>query len=195
MKRITDKNEMVKFLGALGTGCQFVSLRTETVVQMRTTDNPFVGTVKVTKRVGLINVDFVSSVRRRMADLLGIPFVETVYVPGETWFRHVQRPLMVHKTDERRFYCQFFPLKSEGTRYFLKGKELTKDEVEQMRGFVIQKTRDDRKPLVIVLAIDSIREMRARTVTILNQTVNRIAQRLSEQTPAQKRVPLDISKK
>lgn len=195
--KIQNKNEIVEFLKSLGTGSAFVSLRTETEVVMNKTGNPFIGTVKVTKRCGIINVNFVKSVRRRMANILKVDFDETVYVPGVTWYKHVHteegKPLSlcVHQDDAQRFYVQFFPLKTEKAEYFLNGEQLTENEVRIMYDFFVpKKKRNVFKPIVIVVAIDSIREMRARSITLMNKTVDRIAMKLSELRPAQKRVPL-----
>ncbi len=186
-----SKNEMVGYLKTLGTSSSFVSLETETEVKMRKTGNPFVGTVKVVKRTGLINVDFVSSVRRRMAEIQKVAFSETEYVAGTTWYKHVQTaegkalPLCVHKDDDRRFYLQYFPLRSHGEIYFLKGRQLSAEEVVQMETFITEKERKAFKPIVITLAIDSIRKMKARNITVLNETIDRIAQSYAKLQPAQ----------
>jgi hypothetical protein len=194
--KISDKNEMVAFLKMIGTGSQFVSLKTETAVKMRKTNNPFVGAVKVTKRTGLVNVDFIAAVRRRMAELQQVAFSETEYEAGSTWYKHVSTeegkslPLCVHQKDERKFYLQFFPLHSRDTKYFLNNRELSLEEINQMKTFITEQERNEFKPIVITLAIDSIREMRAKSITILNKTVNRLAQRMSQMEPAQKTVQM-----
>lgn len=189
--KIENKNEMVEFLREdVGRGSSIVSLVTETEVKMRKKGNPYYGTVKVCQRIGLINVNFVKAVRRRISEIMGIPFTETVYIPGETWYKHVTSPLMVHKDDSRRFYVQFFPFRSKDAKYFLNGKELTPEQVKEMKTFINYKAGDEFKPPVIVLAIDSVRVMKVRTFNVLNDTVNRLAQRLSQLRPAQKRVTL-----
>lgn len=186
-----DKNEMVGFLKTVGTSSSFVSLVTETEVKMRKTGNPYVGTVKVVKRTGLINVDFVKSVRRRMAEIQQVAFSETEYTPGKTWYEHLQTaegkplPLCVHQKDARRFYLQYYPLRSHGEKYFLNGRELTAEEVTQMETFITEKEHKPFKPIVITLAIDSIRKMKARNITVLNETIDRLAQTFAELNPAQ----------
>jgi hypothetical protein len=191
---LESKNEIVGFLKTLGTASSFVSMDTETEVKMRKTNNPFLGAVKRCKRSGLINVNFVNSVRRKLAEIQGTTFAETEYVAGSTWYKHLEtqekKPLAlcVHQKDERKFYVQFFPLHSSEHRYFLDGREMSADEVKQMKSFITETERVEYKPIVITLAIDSIRKMRARSITVLNETVNRIAQRYN--SPAQKRVPV-----
>lgn len=186
-----SKNEMVGFLKTVGTSSSFVSLVTETEVKMRKTGNPFLGAVKVVKRTGLINVNFVNSVRRRMAELQKVAFSETEYTAGTTWYKHIQTaegkalPLCIHKDDDRRFYLQYFPLRSRGAKYFLKGRELSAEEVAQMETFITEPERKAFKPIVITLAIDSIRKMSARNITVLNETIDRIAQSYAELKPAQ----------
>lgn len=192
---------MVGFLKTLGTDSQFVSFHTQTEVRMRKTGNPFVGTVKVTKLTGLIGVNFVKAVRRRMAEILGMDFVDTEYTPGSTWYTHLQTdegkplPLCVHQEDEQRFYVQFFPhpRKYRNTEYHLRGRKLTEAEVALMKTFVVKREGDEFKPVVITLAIDSIRKMSVRRITVLNNTVNRLTQTLTQLRPAQKRVPATLA--
>lgn len=186
-----DKAEMVGYLKTVGTGSSFVSLQTETAVKMRKTGNPFLGTVKVTKRTGIINVNFVNAVRRRMAEIQRVAFTETEYTKGTTWYVHVQNqegkplPLCVHKNDDKRFYLQFYPLRSHHATYFLNGRQLSIEEVAQMETFITETERKAFKPIVITLALDSIRSMKARNVTVLNKTIDRLAQSYAQLNPAQ----------
>lgn len=176
--KISSPLELVGFLRSLGTTSTFISMRTETVVEMRKTKNPYVGTVKVQKRNGLINVNFVRSVERNM-EKAGIENPE--YVAGKTWYVHESTeegkplPLCIHKKDKNKFYLQYYPHKTIGeTTYWLNGKQLTKEQVSEMQKFVIEDKKDTFKPIVLTFSIDSIRELKARQITILNHTISRL---------------------
>ena len=176
--KIQDKNEMVGFIRSIGTECRFVSMVTETSLPMNKTNNPWYGTVKLSHRNGLVNVNFVKSTSRNLTELTG---VKTTYEAGSTWYVHEQTvdekplPLCVSKKDDKKFYIQYFPHRTIGmNRYFLNGRELTSAEVEQMKPFIKTQTKSDFKPLVITLSIDSIRQLRSRRVNMLNETVSRI---------------------
>jgi len=176
--KISDKMEMVGFIRSIGTECRFVSMVTETELPMNKTNNPWYGTVKLSHRNGLVNVNFVKSTERNLTEQNG---EKTTYVAGSTWYHHEQTvnekplPLCVHNKDNSRFYVQYFPHRTIGiNRYFLKGRELSTSEVEQMKPFIKVQPKSDFKPLVITLSIDSIRSLRSRRVNMLNQTVSRI---------------------
>lgn len=181
--RIKDNNELVGFLRTTGgqSSC-FISLRTVTPVKMRKTGNPFVGAVKVSRRNGLINVDFVSSVERNMK-AAGIENPE--YTAGSTWYVHEtteegkKLALCVHKNDVTKHYLQYFPLKNLSTHYELNGRRLTAEEVTKMKTFITEDTRNEFKPIVITLAMDSIKEIKLRQVTILTENIERIKSRLT----------------
>lgn len=184
--KIQDKQEMVGFIRSIGTECCFVSMLTETEVKMRKTGNPFVGAVKVSQRNGLLNVNYVESVKRKLAEQTGTPLKDVDYAAGSTWYKHTETeegkplPLCVHQKDESRFYLQYFPHRTIGdNKYFLNGRELTPAEVTEMKKFIPPDNRVEYKPLVITLAIDSIRSLRARRIKMLNHTVSKIASRLS----------------
>lgn len=173
---------MVDFIKSIGTECRFVSMLTETEVKMRKTGNPFVGAVKVSRRNGLVNVNYVESVKRKLTEMTG---EKAEYVAGSTWYVHDTttegKPLSlcIHKNDGTRFYLQYFPHRTLGqNEYFHNGRKLTATEVEMMKTFIAPDTRPEYKPTVITLAIDSIRELRARRVKMLNDTVSRIAKTL-----------------
>ena len=161
---INDNNELATFLRILGTECQFISMETETEVKMRKTGNPWLGTVKVTKRNGLVNVNHEDRVNRRMKEA----GLDPSYTAGETWYVHETTadgkviPLCQSKKDANAKYLQFFPHRSRGTKYFLNGRELTAEEVEQMKTFVPEKDWGEFKQPVITLKMDSIRRIKFR---------------------------------
>ena len=161
---IKNNNELVTFLRVLGTECQFVSLETETKVKMNKTGNPFVGTVKVTKRNGLVNVNHEDRVNRRMKEA----GLDPSYTGGETWYVHETTtdgkviPLCHSKKDVDAKYLQFFPHRSRGTKYVLNGRELSSEEVKKMKTFIPEKDWGEFKQPVITLKMDSIRRIKFR---------------------------------
>ena len=183
--KINNPLEMVGFIRTIGTECRFVSMRTETEVKMRKTGNPYVGAVKVSRRNGLVNVNFVESVKRKLEKMAG---EKIDYTPGATWYRHETTtdgkplPLCVHSKDSSRYYLQYFPHRTLGkNRYFLNGRELTAEEVKTMKTFITEDKRAEYKPAVITLAIDSIRELRARSVRMLNDSISKIDNALDKE--------------
>ncbi len=72
-------------------------------------------------------------------------------------------------------YLQYYPHRTLGRNtYFLNGRQLSDAEVKAMKEFVIENDRDKRKPAVITLMMDSIREIKVRKITLLNNTFSRI---------------------
>jgi len=171
--KLGSQCEMVGYLKSLGTECRFISMNTETEVKMRKTGNPFVGAVKRTKRNGLINVNFVKSVERKMAKAAGIKPSEVDYKAGETWYVHVMTaegkpmPLCVDKKTETKHYLQYFPHRSFKTQYFHNGVEVSYSDLAP---FITEKPVNPVKPLVITLAMKSIKNIKFRKITAVNET-------------------------
>jgi hypothetical protein len=184
---ISHKMELVGFLRSIGAECRFITLTTETEVKMvkkhRTTKepNPFLGTVKVARRNGLVNIDYVAAVERNM-EKAGIENAE--YVAGTTWYMHEQTTdgkaiaLCRHKTKEA-FYLQYFPMRNLETRYVLNGKDLTPEQVTAMKEYLSEQSENEFKPRVITLAMDSIRSVTFRKVEMLNNTFSRLVNHLA----------------
>ncbi len=183
--RIKNPLEMVGFIKSIGTTCCFISMRTETEVKMRKTGNPYFGTVKVSRRNGLVNVNYVASVERKLKELTG---EKTEYTPGQTWYIHDTtvegKPLPlcyskkpVKRTGKIEPYLQYYPHRTIGEdTFFLNGHQLSEAEVLDMQKFVIEDTRPEYKPTVITLMMESIRELKARKITMLNSTFSRIVE-------------------
>lgn len=186
---ISHKLELVGFLRSIGNECRWISLRTETEVKMvkkhRVTGrlNPYLGTIKVARRNGLVNVNFVRAVERNM-EKAGIEGAE--YEPGSTWYVHEQTTdgkaiaLCVHKKDNRKFYLQYFPIRNLGTEYVLNGVTLTPEQVAEMKEYLNATDRDEFKPCVITLMMDSIRSITFRKVELLNNTFSRLVSQLEQ---------------
>ena len=213
--KIKNKNELIEFLKTIGTETRFITADTETVVEMnkgRLTGrkvkspktgkdinekepNPYYGTVKVARRNGFVNANFVKAVEKRYAEMFGLDVKDVEYTPGETHYIHCStddgKPLCLceNKKDPNRKYMQFFPLRNLGETVYIHPTlgRLDKNQISDMyKNWVIEKEQEEWKPRVIVLAIDSIRSITFRQVKMLNDTASRIAGRLSKwkKTPA-----------
>ncbi len=163
--------EMLGFLKANGTNCQFVSILTDTPVTNVRAACPFKkGLRKVSRRVGIINANYNTSVRRRIAEKLGVTLSEVEYENGEVWYRHLTTadnrplPVVVNKTkNDGKHYLQFFAHRTE-SKYFLgNGDEIP---VEQVAPYFYDHKRDDFKPDTIAVNLANIKELRASGVIV-----------------------------
>ena len=174
--QLNNETEMVGYLKSLGTECRFISMLTETEVKMRKTANPFLANggkvVKVARRNGLVNVNFVGAVERRLAEALGLKPSEVEYEAGTSWYVHVMtdenKPmaLCVDKKTGTKHYLQYFPHRNLGTKYFWNGVEMTPEQITQMKTFEPEQKESEFKPRVITLAMSSIRTLKFRKVEV-----------------------------
>ncbi len=202
--RIEDRAELVGFLRTIGTECRFVTVITETEVIMNKFKltgrkvisprsgkpinekilNPYSGTIKVARRNGFVNANFVTAVEKRYAALNNLPVDEVTYTPGHTWYQHCHtedgKPLCLceHQEDTSRKYMQIFPLRNLGETEYIHPElgKLNKTQIRDMyNNWVTEDENPEWKPRCIVLAIDSIRMVTFRKVNLLNETFSRIA--------------------
>lgn len=165
---------MVGFLKTNGTQCRFVSLISNTEPKLRK-DCPFVGVRKISKKIGLINANYNTSVRNRIAEKLGVTLNEVEYVNGEVWYQHLTTedgknlPVVVNKKkNDGKHYIQFFPHSSTNTFVGEDGKEIAESELKPF--FYKQAERPDYKPCVVSIDLGNICELKASGVII--QTPN-----------------------
>lgn len=164
---LIETKQLPEYLRSVGTGCRFISLLTETEIDMRKTNNPFVGTIKRSRRNGLINVNYSEGIRRRMMEKGVNP---DNHVPGNTWYVHEQTndgkplPLCQSKKDNSVKYLQYYPHRSYETEYLLDNVPLSPREVELMKTFIHPIKHNDFKPLVITLKMSSILWIKFRKV-------------------------------
>ncbi len=207
--KIKDTNEIVGFLRSIGNACRFVTVNTETVLNMpqgkptgrkipspktgkpinEKTPNPYYGTVKVARRNGFVNADFVKMVEKRYAEMNEIPVEDVTYTPGSTWYRHCQdeqgQPLCLceHQKNTEQKYMQMFPLRNLGETVYIHptlGK-LNKEQVSDMyANWVPEDENPEWKPRCIVLEMNSIRMITFRKVNLLNETFSRIASKMAK---------------
>jgi hypothetical protein len=172
--KISDPLELVGFLRANGTQCQFISMLTHTEADVNKSC-PFKGVVKVSRRNGLINMNYNTAVRKRMADAMGVPIEEVEYTNGKTWFKHETTdgtpegkalPLCVHATKPTgKFYLQYFPIQSSGT-YFMdeRGERIPVEALKPY--FPKEREKSEFKPITCVFGVDSIKQMHVAGVII-----------------------------
>lgn len=173
--QITNPNQLEGFLLSIGSQCRFITFTTDTEVKMRKTNNPFLGCRKVETRNGLVNVDFTKAVIRNVAEATGINKNDIDYVPGSTWYRHIETAdgkktcLCEGNTPNTlgRKVIQYFPMKKIGeSRYFLpNGKEVQYSDIEP---FVQLSKPSAFKPLVITVGLENIKSITFRKVTFEN---------------------------
>lgn len=164
--------EMVGFIKANGTECRFVSLVSETEPKLRA-GCPYKGVLKVARRRGLLNVNFNTSVRKHLAEKMGVEVKDVEYENGEVWYRHVLTadgkplPLCVNKKvalpdADTEYYMQFFPRSSDTIYRMPDGRLISEAELQPF--FYKQSERDNFKPIVISIKVSNIKELRASGV-------------------------------
>ena len=168
-----DELEMVGFLKTNGTACRFVGLTIDTPVVKMRKDSPFQGIRKIAKKTGIINANYNTSVRNRIAESLGVTLAEVEYDNGEVWYEHLKTfdgknlPLVQHRDETKRngkFYFQYFPHKSTHT-YVMPSGEIIPDEI--LKPFLYKESaRPDYKPAVIAVSLSNVRELKASGVII-----------------------------
>lgn len=168
--KITDPLEMVGFLRTNGTTCQFVSMLTVTEPKLKKSC-PYVGVKKISRRNGLLNVNFNTAVRKRLSESLGLPMNDVEYVNGKTWFVHEMTsdgkalPLVKHETkNDGKFYVQYFPIRSSGTKYVLPNGETVSESV--LEQYFYARSESEFKPATCVFHVENITELRASKVII-----------------------------
>jgi hypothetical protein len=150
--------------------------------------NPYLGTMKIARRNFFVNANFVTACQKRYAELNGLDPKDIEYTPGETHYIHCQttdgKPLALchHKEEPQRQYLQVFPLRNLGETIYVHPTmgRLTAAQVKDIYdNWMTPEEREEWKPRVIILKMDSIRSLSLRRVKILNDTVSRLTGRLA----------------
>ena len=171
--------EMLGFLMTNGTQCRFVAMTTKTPVVKIKAGNPWgagakskSGLFKVSRKIGLINANYNTSVRNRIAERLGVKLSEVEYENGEVWYQHLQTadgknlPVVLHKDETKRgkFYLQYFPHKSENV-YVNEAGEPVEDST--VKPWLYKETeRPDFKPSIIAVELGNVVQLKASGVII-----------------------------
>ena len=168
--KMVSSLEMVGFIKTNGTACRFVSVVSATVPKLKKSC-PFVGVRKITRSTGLINVNYNTSVRRGVAEALGVKLENVEYTNGETWYSHVLSddgkalPLAVNKTkQDGKYYLQYFPHKTVAKYVDANGTELSKETLAPH--FYATSERTEWKPVVITISMENILQLKASGVII-----------------------------
>jgi hypothetical protein len=165
--------EMLVFLKTNGTQCRFVAITIDTPVVKIKKVNPFLGVHKVSRKIGLINANYNTSVRRKIAEKMGVELKEVEYENGETWYEHLKTtdgknlPIVQHKDESKRngqYYLQYFPHKSENKYVLPNGDPVSDKDIKPW--LYKESERDDSKPAVIAVKLENIRQLKASGVII-----------------------------
>jgi hypothetical protein len=177
--------EMLGFLKTNGTQCRFVSMTSRTPVVKMKVKNPFhalkdgkvigeVGLWKVSRKIGIINANYNTSVCRRIAEKLGVKLSEVEYENGEVWYQHLTTadgkalPVVRHK-DEAAFLrdgalLQYFPQKSENA--YCNG-QMEPVAAETVKPYLYKESeRPEYKPAVIAVYLRNIQRLSASGVVM-----------------------------
>ena len=167
---------MVGFIKTNGTQCRFVSMVTETPVENTNKNCPFKGVMKISRKFGMINVNFVDSVRRKIAAKEGIEFKEASYEPGKVWYKHIltvegkNLPLVVNaKKDDGEYYLQYFPTKSTNVYRMPNGEPIAED---QLKPFFYARKENEFKPVVISIKVSNIKRLAASGVVMVAEDLD-----------------------
>jgi hypothetical protein len=166
---ITNHLEMVGFIKSNGTQCRFVSMVSETEPKLRA-GCPFKGVKKVSRKRGMINANYNTSVRNRIAERLGVAIKDVEYENGEVWYKHLQTvdgkalPLVVNKNtpDNGKFYLQYYPTASTNAYVMPNGDTVSEEQLEKW--FYKRSERAEFKPVVIAIEVSNVKELRASGV-------------------------------
>ena len=169
--------EMVGFLKTNGTACRFVSLLSKTPVVKIRKGNPWGasdktknGLYKVSQKIGLINANYNTSVRNRIAKQLGVELSEVEYENGEVWYQHLLTtdgkplPVVVNKKtpDNGEHYLQFFTHRAENVYVNEQGETVPDDLVKP---WLYKETeRPEWKPTVISVNLGNVKQLKASGV-------------------------------
>lgn len=176
---MTNVLEMVGFLKANGTECRFVGMTIKTPVTKIKTSNPWGagaktknGLYKVARKTGIINANYNTSVRSRIAANLGVELKEVEYENGTVWYQHLKTqdgknlPLVQHKDESKQgdFYFQYFPHKSKSV-YVNEAGEVIPDSVVAPWLYA-ESERPNYKPAVIAVNLANIKQLKASGVIV-----------------------------
>ena len=165
---------MVGFIKTNGTSCRFVSMISETPVSDINAAGKklFPGLVKVSRKQGMINVNYTSAVERRIAEKLGVNVKSVEYTPGKVWYKHLTiktqvdgkeeekpLPLCVHATKEDgEYYLQYYPTSSTNVYKLGNGDIVSEDLVKP---YFYKKEKSEFKPTVISIKVSNIKRLAA----------------------------------
>ena len=185
--RMVNELEMLGFIKANGTQCRIVAIVTKTPVVKIRAGNPWhkvskgkvVGDCnlfKLSRKLGIVNAKYNDSVRRKIAEKLGVTLSEVEYEQGEVWYEHLQTadgkalPIVQHKDETKReetgYSLQYFPWTAKSVNRYVNGTGETIPDETVKPWLYAESERPDFKPCVIAPKLRNIVEMRASGVII-----------------------------
>jgi len=149
--------------------------------------SPFQGVRKVSRKLGLVNANYNTSVRNRIAAKLGVTLSEVEYENGEVWYQHLKTvdgknlPLVQHKDEAKqgKLYLQYFPHKSVNAYVMPNGDSVTEAELKPW--LYKESERPDYKPSVIAVDLANVKELRASGVIMQAEDIDEAEAALSAQ--------------
>ena len=173
--------EMLGFLKTNGTNCRFVSMTTKTPVVKIKAKNPWnagaktqSGLYKVSKKIGIINADYVASVQRHVAVALGVNPTDVQYTAGVTWYKHLiaadgkPLPVVIHKDEAKQgeFYLQYFPQTEKSVNAYVNESGETVADESVKPWLYAESPRSEYKPAVIAVKLSNIVRLKASGIVI-----------------------------
>ena len=178
--QMTSELEMLGFIKTNGTACRFVAIVSKTPVVKIRAGNPWgasakakSGLYKVSRKLGIINANYNTSVRNRIAAKLGVELAEVDYENGDVWYEHLKTadnhnlPIVQHKDESKRagqYYLQYYPQKSSNAYVNEAGEPVADDVVSPW--LYKESERPDFKPAVIAVNLCNVKQLKASGVVI-----------------------------
>lgn len=169
------KLQLLGFLTSNGTATRFVAFTIHTPVEKIKVSHPFGNLFKVAKHRGYINANYVTGVRKRIAEKLGVELKDVDYTPGKSAYQHaviggVASPSVLVKAsnpDDGVFYLQFTPDETYHPKsvYVKENGEVVPDELVKPWLYAT-KPRPDWKPPVFSPKLSNIVELHASGVIL-----------------------------
>jgi len=180
--QMTSELEMLGFIKGNGTACRFVAIVSKTPVVKIKVGNPWgasaktkSGLYKVSRKIGIVNANYATSVRNRLADMLGVTLGEVEYENGEVWYEHLKTvddhnlPLVQHKDEAKRdgqYYLQYFPQTEKSVNSYVNEAGETVP-TEMVKPWLYHESeRPDYKPAVIAVNLRNIHCLKASGVIV-----------------------------
>ena len=185
--KMVNELEMLGFIRSNGTQCRIVAIVTKTPVVKIRSDNPWhkvskgkvagdCNLFKLSRKLGIVNAKYCDSVRRKIAEKLGVTLSEVEYEQGEVWYEHLMDasgralPIVQHKDETKRaetgYSLQYFPWTAKSVNRYVNGQGETIPDEMVKPWLYAESERPDFKPCVIAPKLRNIVEMRASGVII-----------------------------
>lgn len=169
--KIISELEMLGFLKTNGTACRFVALTSETPVVKIKVGQPFGPLTKISRKIGIINANYNTSVRRRLAAETGVELSEVEYQNGEVWFKHQTTvegkplPVVVNKAKEDgKHYLLYFPHRSHSVYVNQTGEVVPTEAVKPW--LYKESPKASFKPATISINLANVKELKASGVVM-----------------------------